>query len=594
MGNPAKRGIREGAMKILPDVWGEGSLFAFSGLDGPTPYERSLVGHLAGDRIGVVFPRNGLQSLFFRIEGHSDLKPEAVASDFLLLRLKGSVDRAWHELFLGFTACDTLVGRTSALAFPFLASERPETMRIEAHRTTCGAAGGFFALEVMETVNGIRFALAMDVDSVEAAVAKAKAALKTDVDTLKSRKLAWFAALPEPPAGLGADESRTLAKCFSVMKSQFCSPEGVFRKRWTTPDRLPHAMCWLWDSVFHSMGNRFIDPELAADTLAAVFDMQRPDGCVPISVDPTNSPFVETQPPVLAFGVWDLYRATGDRGLLERHYPDLVRYLAWNKANRDRNGNHLYEWLMRENPSSTNRCGESGMDNTPRFDDGKAKDCVDFSCFMAREAEAMRDMARVLGRGGDAAAWEAEREAIRKAVDALLWDEEDGFYYDRVVDDGSFYKVKAVSGLLPLYAGLCDERKAAALVTHLQDPHWFATPAPLPSVAADDPKHEEDMWRGPTWVNYNYLVVLGLRRYGFVAQAEELKRATLRMVAFRYLQDGCIFEYFDSRDLVSPTRLTRKSTDIRPYFAHPRIAVVRDFGWTASLFAALAMEKPAP
>ena len=582
-------------MRILPDIWGEGSLFAFSGLDGPTPFAKSLVGHLAGGRVGVVFPRGGLHSLLFRIEGHSDLKPVAIASDFFQLQLQGGSDPSWHELFVGFSTCDTLIGTTSALAYPVLSSDRPETLRIEKTRTTCGASGGYFALEIREADSGpIRFALAMDADSAEGAAAKALAALEIDGGALLERKRAWFEALPEPPPSLDAAERRTLAKCFSLMKSQVCSPEGVFQQRWTTPDRLPHAMCWLWDSVFHSMGNRYIDLGLAKETLAAVFDMQRPDGCVPISVDPTNSPFVETQPPVLAFGVWDLYKATGDLDLLERHYPALVRYLAWNRENRDRNGDHLYEWLMRENPNATNRCGESGMDNTPRFDDGKAKGSVDFSCYMAREFECMRDMARILGRGDESSAWDAERECVRRAVDTLLWDAEDGFYYDRVVEDGTFYKVRAVSGFLPLFAGLCDAVQASALVRHLTNPAEFWTVAPVPSVAANDPKHEEDMWRGPTWVNLNYLVILGLRRYGCAAEAEALKRATLKMVATWYERDGCIFEYFDSRGLVSPTRLSRKSTEVQPYFAHPRIAVVRDFGWTATLFTALAMEAPIP
>ena len=175
-------------MRILPDIWGEGSLFAFSGLDGTTPYAKSLVGHLSGGRIGVVFPRGGLQSLLFRIEGHSDLKCAAIASDFLQLRLQNSRDRVWHELFVGFSACDTLVGFSSEQAYPVLSSDRPETLRIEAARTTCGVAGGYFALEVRQTVEGaVRFALAMDVDSEIRAVDKALAALEIDAVALRER-----------------------------------------------------------------------------------------------------------------------------------------------------------------------------------------------------------------------------------------------------------------------------------------------------------------------------------------------------------------------------------------------------------------------
>ncbi len=579
---------------ILPDVWGEGALFAYSGLEGPTPYTRSLVGHLSGDRIGVVFPRFGLHSLLFRLEGHSDLVHEAVASDFLLLRVKGGPDRAWKELFLGFVACDALAGRTSTLAMPYLSSDRPDSLRRDGETTLCGGPGGWFALVVRTLApNDVRFALAMDADDAAEAARKAGRALERDPGALKEEKLAWFDRLPAPPAGLGDAEARTLAKCFSIMKSQVCSPEGVFRKRWTTPDRLPHAMCWLWDSVFHSFGLRHVDPALARDALDAVFDMQRPDGCVPISVDPTNSPFVETQPPVLAMGVWEHYRATGDRSLVEARYADLARYLAWNRAHRDADGDHLYSWLMRENPNATNRCGESGMDNTPRFDDGEAKAAVDFSCFMARECEAMADMARLLGRAEEAAAWDAERRAIADAVNATLWDEADGFYYDRRFSDGALYKVKAVSGFLPLYAGICDGRRTAALVAHLVDPQQFGTDAPIPSVSLDDPTHEEDMWRGPSLINSAWLVIQGLRRSGRADVAADLRRKLLAAVSFWYLQDGIVFEFFHSGNRISPARLPRKGDPIQPYFAHPRIAPVRDFGWSATLFAALAMEPEA-
>jgi glycogen debranching enzyme len=47
-------------------------------------------------------------------------------------------------------------------------------------------------------------------------------------------------------------------------------------------------------------------------------------------------------------------------------------------------------------------------------------------------------------------------------------------------------------------------------------------------------------WRGPVWVNINWLLWEGLRRYGYERQAAELRDRTLWLVA-----DQGFFEYFD-------------------------------------------------
>jgi len=47
--------LSSGAKMRLPDIWGEGILFAFWGYDGPTDWRHPFVGGLLGDRIGIEF-----------------------------------------------------------------------------------------------------------------------------------------------------------------------------------------------------------------------------------------------------------------------------------------------------------------------------------------------------------------------------------------------------------------------------------------------------------------------------------------------------------------------------------------------------------
>ena len=283
----------------------------------------------------------------------------------------------------------------------------------------------------------------------------------------------------------------------------------------------------------------------------ALFDEQREDGFIPLMSDPWSQTEDETQPPVIAWGVWDLYAYTKDLSLLEEAFTPLENYLAWDMEHRDLNGNGLYEWLLRHYPS-TCICAESGMDNSPRFDEIREKDDVDFSCFMANEFRTMAKIASALGKEDRAAYWQACYERTRDGINELLWDEEDGMYYDRHLDDGTLKKVKAISCFLPLLAGVATGERARRLAHHLQDPASFGTAFPAPSISLDDPTFGTDCWRGPVWINYSYMTSRGLRESGFAEEADEFERRTLSAMAFWYRQEGTLYEFYDAEDLVSP------------------------------------------
>ena len=93
-----------------------------------------------------------------------------------------------------------------------------------------------------------------------------------------------------------------------------------------------------------------------------------------------------------------------------------------------------------------------------------------------------------------------------------------------------------VAGLAPLVIGELPDEPANLLVEqHLRNRDEFLLEYPVPSVAATeptfDPRGQRLLWRGPTWVNTNWLLWRGLRRHGFHTLALQLAEQTAFMVA---------------------------------------------------------------
>jgi glycogen debranching enzyme len=53
----------------------------------------------------------------------------------------------------------------------------------------------------------------------------------------------------------------------------------------------------------------------------------------------------------------------------------------------------------------------------------------------------------------------------------------------------------------------------------------------MPCVGVNEPRFQAtNYWRGPTWININWLVALGLDCYGLTTQAKHIREMSLKMV----------------------------------------------------------------
>lgn len=188
-----------------------------------------------------------------------------------------------------------------------------------------------------------------------------------------------------------------------------------------------------------------------------------------------------------------------------------------------------------------------------------------FNCIFIRANTLLREMARMARR-------ELPEELVThmaKTERALeeLWDPYAKTYWSRDFVTHRLLKQASIATLMPLYAGTISHERAAELVRALENQHIFGPDFPVPSVPVNSPQFDpERYWQGPSWVNTNWLIIDGLKRYGFHDHAAALAENTIAMV-----DQAGFSEYFN------------------PMTGEPLGA--SDFSWTAALVLDLLKTK---
>ncbi len=563
----------------LPNIYGQGALFAFSGFDGECSYYGSLTGTLMSDTLGIQFRNlnNKEDRAWFSVKPRDvfNIYYTAVTSDMIIADVEGN-GKNIHKLNILFVNQSTIVIKSNVPTDVRLYFDYDVKEEYENGVTAYKGNGNTFAFAKESDGGEITFAISYG----KKASVNAKEALSIDTDNIIKERISFFERLPRPEFR-DETEERLYYKCASILRSTIYTPEGKMTHSALTPDRFPHRGVWLWDTAFLVIGMKHLSIEMAKESLLAILERIKPDGFLPHMTTPDRSSDI-TQPPVLAWAALEIYKKDGDKDFLASVFDGLSSYIEWDINNRDKNRNGLLEWLV--NPLDPFcKCDESGMDNTPRFDEAEEMDCIDFSAFSASDARCLSEIAEILGKEEEHRLWLERFKLVRSRINDILWDKEDGFYYDRRLSDGELHKVKSAASFIPLFAGICDKEQAKRLVEHLKNPEEFGTAFSIPTVSADDKTYRTmDMFRGTVWLNFNYLVVRGLLDYGYTEEAEELKKKTVETIKYWYENDGVIYEFYDSRNKFSPSRLSRKGPAMQPYMPEVRLQSVRDFSWGAS------------
>ena len=122
-----------------------------------------------------------------------------------------------------------------------------------------------------------------------------------------------------------------------------------------------------------------------------------------------------------------------------------------------------------------------------------------------------------------------------------LWDPYTEQYYSRDFVTHKLLKQPTIAALMPLYAGCISQERATLLVKSLENEHVFGPAYPVPSVPLNSPWfNPKRYWQGPTWVNMNWLIADGLRRYGYKDHADALVESSLELT-----RNGTFNEYYN-------------------------------------------------
>jgi hypothetical protein len=301
------------------------------------------------------------------------------------------------------------------------------------------------------------------------------------------------------------------------------------------PDKWEFPWLASWDSAFQAVTASLIDPRIAEDQLRFILSdrWEQSDGHIPCG----EWVMADECPPIFAWAAWRVYEVSHDEAFLADVYPGLQR-------------NYDYWWSHNMVGDGLFTGGFLGMDNLPRSATaGLAR--VDASAWMALFA---RDMARIASELGDpqtSQRYWIDRGGIQDAINAHLWDDATGFYYD-LNADGSFVTQKSYAGLVPLIAGVVPDARLPSILSALRDENQFlsvagvrslsrASPAYLPGTAGHGVNSN---WRGPVWVPINYMLVEALSGID-PSLASDIRSRVVGTVEQDWLNTGRFHEFFD-------------------------------------------------
>ena len=217
----------------------------------------------------------------------------------------------------------------------------------------------------------------------------------------------------------------------------------------------------------------------------------------------------------------------------EAYYEKLKKYINYWLIEMDSNKNGLSEWMSSVHTGMDNQHERAGYWND-RFCEG-----VDLNSYLYLELNAFADIAESLNKKNDADYYKTKAENIKTLILNLMWNDEDGIFYDLDMRTGKQIKVKSVSCFMPIWAKIATPGQAKRMIfDHIFNSSEFWTAYPVSAYAKSEDGYRTELraedvgcnWRANTWINTNYMIYHGLKYYSYNDLASLLAHKTKQLV----------------------------------------------------------------
>ncbi|XP_061439744.1 mannosyl-oligosaccharide glucosidase [Rhineura floridana] len=388
-------------------------------------------------------------------------------------------------------------------------------------------------------------------------------------------------------------------------------PEGPLFT--AVPSRSFFPRGFLWDEGFHQLLLARWDPALSQEVLAHWLDLMNAEGWIPreqilgeearakVPAEFVVQHSSAGNPPTLFLALRQLLaQGTGETSYLRRLYPRLQSWYSWYNHTQAGPLPYTFRWRGRDqdtqmflNPKTLT----SGLDDYPRASHPSPDERhLDLRCWMALASAVMAEVATRLGEPAGDYQHMAEVLADNQLLEQHHWAQALGTFADygnhtqavalereklRPPPPGQPLptprllrvarkppKLQFVGGafgyvsLFPLLLQLLrpDSQHLGSLLADMRSEKHLWTPFGLRSLSRTslfylkhNTEHDPPYWRGPIWININFLAVRALHYYSqmegpYRQQAatlyQELRANVIRNVFQQYLESGYVWEQY--------------------------------------------------
>lgn len=321
---------------------------------------------------------------------------------------------------------------------------------------------------------------------------------------------AWLSRTPEG----GQPDARTLAAY--LLWANTVPASGALTRPAIYMSKNHMINIWSWDNAFSALGVAAMDPALAFDQFAAIFDHQHPSGLLPDFVNDREASFAFTKPPVHGWAILRLIETQPDWLTEDRRralVPWLERQLSYWLTHARKDDQSLPAWF---------HGNDSGWDNASFFAVGGPVISPDLPSFLILTCDCL---ARLDPAG--ASHWQGEADKLF-ALLLTLWTGET-FGTRLASDPARLRSDDSLIGFTPLLLGArLPQAMAARLIDRLSQ-GWITDWGPA-TERPQSPLYEADgYWRGPIWAPTTMLIWDGLCRQNRIDLAAEIARRFCRL-----------------------------------------------------------------